>query len=89
MRVDQRNNLKRDRQAISRSFGLMEFTLGAKRQLNRLGIQFELRDLSSISGPDTLFNEAYSDSGGPWLKHGELSYDFNQNLKFKGFLRSH
>ena len=83
IRVDQRNNLKRDRQAISRSFGLMELTLGAKRQLNRLGIQFELRDLSSISGPDALFNEAYSDSGGPWLKHGELSYDYGQNLKFK------
>ena len=61
----------------------MEFTLGAKRHWNRLGVQFELRDLSSISGPDTLFNEAYTDSGGPWLKHGELSYDLSRKLKFK------
>ena len=83
LRVDQRNNLKRERQAISRSFGLMELTLGVKRHWNRSGLRFELRDLSSISGPDTLFNEAYSDSGGPWLKHGELSYDLSRKLRFK------
>ena len=83
MRVDQRNNLKRQTQASSRSFGLMELTLGAKRYWDRLGLKFELRDLSSISGPDTLFNEAYLDSGGPWLKHGELSYYFNKKLNFR------
>ena len=83
MRVDQRNNLKRQTEASSRSFGLMELTLGLKRYWDRLGLKFELRDLSSISGPDTLFNEAYSDSGGPWLKHGELSYDLNQKLNFR------
>ena len=83
IRFDKRSNMSRQLQAPSRSFALMEILLGMQREWDEFRVGLELRDLSSLSGRDSLFDEAYSRSGSLQIKTAELEYQLTNSLAVK------